>query len=470
LPRKLATHTGRRRIAAGTLAPVTVELPAAVRAILPAVRADLDELIAIPSVSADPAAAGHVQRSSELTAALLRGAGLRDVQILRVQGGMPAVVGHRPAPPGAPTVLLYAHHDVQPTGPLELWHTDPFTPTEVGDRLFARGAADDKAGIAVHLAALRAHGERLKVGVVVLIEGEEEIGSPTLPAFLATYADRLRADVLVLADAQNWAVGVPALTVSLRGLVDCVVEVATLEHGIHSGMYGGAAPDALSALCHLLATLHDASGHVAVAGLTRSRVEAPEFTEERFRAEAGVLPGVKLWGDGSIAERLWARPAISVIGLDASSIADAANTLLPSARAKVSLRVAPGQKAQAAMAALKAHLEQHAPWGARVTVTPGSAGEPFAANAQGPAYDAARAAFAQAWGSEPVDCGAGGSIPFIAAFAEQFPAAAILVTGVEDPDTRAHAANESLHLVEFARACVAEALLLERLGALPGRT
>ncbi|HEV7208850.1 MAG TPA: dipeptidase [Mycobacteriales bacterium] len=445
---------------------MTVDIAAAVRGILPSVRADLEELITIPSVSADPAASAAVHRSAELTAALLRAAGLLDVEILQAAGGKPAVVGHRPGPPGAPTVLLYAHHDVQPTGAAALWDSEPFTPTVVGDRLFARGAADDKAGIAVHLAALRAHGDELPVGIVVLIEGEEEIGSPTLPAFLATYADRLRADVMVLADAQNWAVGVPALTISLRGLVDCVVEVATLEHGIHSGMYGGAVPDALTALCRLLGTLHDEAGQVAVAGLTRSHAEALDLTEERYRKEAGVLPGVQLLGDGSVTERLWARPAVSVIGIDAPSIADAANTLLPSARAKISLRVAPGQRAAEAMQALTEHLQRHVPWGAHVTVIPGSAGEPFAADARGPAYDAARAAFAEAWGCAPVDCGAGGSIPFIAAFAEQFPAAAILVTGVEDPDTRAHGANESLHLIEFERACIAEALLLANLGGL----
>ena len=431
---------------------------------LPGVRADLEALIEIPSVSADPAAAGQVGRSARLTAELLRRAGLDQVEILAVDGGLPAVVASRPAPPGAPTVLLYAHHDVQPTGAPELWDTEPFTPTERDGRLYARGSADDKAGIAVHLAALRAHGAHLPVGVVVLVEGEEEIGSPTLPAFLAAHRDRLGADVLVLADSQNWAVGVPALTVSLRGLVDCVVEVSTLEHGIHSGMYGGPVPDALTALCRLLATLHDQRGVVAVAGLANAEAEPVEFSEQRLRAEAGLLPGVDLLGAGSLAERMWARPAVSVIGIDAPPVAQAANTLLPTARAKVSLRVAPGQDALAASRALAEHLQAHAPWGARVTVTPGAAGQPFAADVSGPAHDAAREAFAAAWGVAPVDCGMGGSIPFVAAFAEQFPQAAILITGVEDPDTRAHGANESLHLQEFERACLAETLLLARLG------
>jgi len=446
------------------------DLRAAVAAVLPGVRGDLEALVRIPSVSADPAAAGEVLRSAQETARLLREAGCADVEILAVPGGAPAVVGSRPGPPGAPTVLLYAHHDVQPTGVRSDWHSQPFEPTERDGRLYGRGAADDKAGIAVHLAALRAH-ERLTpgglpVGVTVLVEGEEEIGSPTLAEFLRVHRDRLAADVLVLADSSNWAIGVPALTTSLRGLADCVVEVRTLTHGVHSGVYGGPAPDALTALCRLLATLHDEAGEVAVPGLVTGPADPLDLTEERFRAEAGVLPGVRLLGSGSLTERLWTRPALAVIGLDAPATADAANTLLPVARAKVSLRVAPGSDAEEALDALVAHLHAHAPWGAQVTVERGSTGAPFAADARGPAYDAARASFADAWdGACPVDAGVGGSIPFIAAFAEVFPAAAILVTGVEDPDTRAHGADESLHLGEFARACLAEALLLRRLGS-----
>lgn len=449
-------------------APADIDrLRAAVERELPAVRADLERLIRIPSVSADPSAVGEVRRCAEEVADLLRGAGLTGVEILTVADGQPAVVGHRAGPPGAPTVLLYAHHDVQPTGRREDWHSEPFEPVERDGRLYARGAADDKAGIAVHLAALRAHGDELPVGVTVLVEGEEEVGSPTLADFLRAYRDRLHADVLVLADATNWAVGVPALTVSLRGLVDCVVEVATLDHAVHSGMYGGPVPDALTCLCRLLATLHDERGDVAIPRLTTGPADPLDLTEERLRAEAGVLDGVRLLGEGSLTERLWTRPAVSVIGIDAPTVAGAANTLVPVARAKVSLRVAPGQDVAAAQAALTAHLQEHAPWGARVRVTPGTTGEPFGVRAQGGAYDVARAAFADAWGAPAVDTGCGGSIPFVAAFAEVLPDAAILVTGVEDPDTRAHGANESLHLGELARACLAETLLLARLAERP---
>lgn len=444
--------------------PPVDDVRAAVERVLPSVRSDLEALVRIPSVSEDAFDQQNVARSAELTAELLRGAGLEDVRILQVEGGRPAVLGRRPAPDGAPTVLLYAHHDVQPPGDTAHWHSEPFEPTERAGRLYGRGAADDKAGIAAHLAALRAYDGQPPVGVVVLVEGEEEIGSPTLPAFLETYAELLAADVMVLADSTNWAVGRPALTTSLRGLVDAVVEVRTLEHAVHSGMYGGPIPDALTALVRLLATLHDQDGNVAVPGLASGAADPLDLTEEQLRADAGVVEGVRLIGSGSLTERLWTRPAVAVIGIDAPTVAHASNTLVPVARAKVSLRLAPGDDAARAMDALAAHLQDNAPWGAQVTVHRGSAGEPFQGSGSGPAYDAAHRAFGTAWeGAEPVHSGVGGSIPFIAAFAEQFPAAEILVTGVEDPDSRAHGADESLHLGEFARVCLAEALLLREL-------
>ncbi|MDQ3463156.1 MAG: dipeptidase [Actinomycetota bacterium] len=432
--------------------------------VMPSVRADLERMVRIPSVSADPAAGQHMAASAELVATLLRAAGLSDVEILTVDGGQPAVVGRRPAPPGAPTVLLYAHHDVQPVGARSDWASDPFAPEEREGRLFGRGASDDKAGIALHLAALRALGDELPVGVVVLIEGEEEIGSPTLRQFLTTYAQRLAADVVILADSTNWTVDVPALTTSLRGGNHVTVEVRTLDHAVHSGMYGGAVPDALTSLCRLLATLHDVEGNVAVRGLVAGTSAAPELTEVQLRADAGVLDGVHLIGSGSLTDRLWSRPAVTVIGIDAPTVADASPTLLPAARAAISLRVAPGDDVIRAQAALIAHLESNAPWGARVTVTAKGTASPYTAATSGRAYDAAHWAFEQAWGTEAVDIGVGGSIPFIAAFAELLPDAEILITGVEDPDTRAHGPNESLHLGMFGRCCLAESLLLARLG------
>ena len=443
--------------------PGTGQLAAAVRRVLPSVRRDLELLARIPSVSADPAAGPHLKASADEVATLLRGAGLPEVEVLTVPGGQPAVLGRRNGPPGAPTVLLYAHHDVQPPGDRAAWDSDPFEPAERDGRLYGRGTADDKAGIAVHLAALRAHGDQLPVGVTVLIEGEEETGSPTLARFLKTYAERIPGDVVVLADSTNWAADVPSLTTSLRGGANVTVGVRTLRHGLHSGLYGGPVPDALTALCRLLATLHDDAGDVAVAGLVGGRADGPELTEAQFRADAGLLDGVRLTGTGSLAERLWTRPSITVIGIDAPPVEAAANTLAPVARARLSMRIAPGDDATRARAALASHLQSHAPWGAQLTIEPGSLAEPFLARIGGPGYQAARWALSESWGAAAVDIGVGGSIPFITAFAEVLPEAEILITGVEDPDTRAHAANESLHLAVFERACLAEALLLSRL-------
>ncbi|ORW98514.1 dipeptidase [Mycobacterium szulgai] len=435
-----------------------------VREVLPSVRRDLEDLVRIESVWADSGRHDEVHRSAQAVADLLSQAGLGDVRIVS-EGGAPAVIGHYPAPPGAPTVLLYAHHDVQPEGDRGQWASPPFEPTERDGRLYGRGTADDKAGIATHLAALRAHGGRPPVGVTVFVEGEEESGSPTLGRFLAAHCDALAADVIVIADSDNWSTDVPALTVSLRGLADCVVEVVTLDHGLHSGLWGGVVPDALSVLVRLLASLHDDDGNVAVPGLHHGDAADVDYPPERVRVDSGLLEGVSEIGAGSVPQRLWAKPAITVIGIDTTSVAAASNTLIPRARAKVSMRVAPGGDAIAHLDALEAHLHRNAPWGAQVTVTRGEIAQPFNIDASGPVYDAARAAFRQAWGVDAIDMGMGGSIPFIAEFAAAFPQAQILVTGVEDPNTQAHSVNESLHLGVLERAATAEALLLANLAA-----
>jgi acetylornithine deacetylase/succinyl-diaminopimelate desuccinylase-like protein len=437
-----------------------------VREVLSSVRRDLEDLVRIESVWADPARRDEVHRSAEAVVNLLSQAGFDDVRIIS-EGGAPAVIAHYPAPPGAPTVLLYAHHDVQPEGDRGQWLSPPFEPTERDGRLYGRGTADDKAGIATHLAAFQAHGGRPPVGVTVFVEGEEESGSPSLGRLLAAHRDALSADVIVIADSDNWSTEIPALTVSLRGMADCVVEVATLDHGLHSGLWGGVVPDALSVLVRLLASLHDDEGNVAVWGLHEtdtSSHEYPVYPPERVRDETGLLDGVTEIGCGPVPQRLWAKPAITVIGIDTTSVAAASNTLIPRARAKISIRVAPGGDAVAHLDALEDHLKRHAPWGARVNVIRGEVGQPYAIEASGPVYDAARAAFRQAWGVEAVDMGMGGSIPFIAEFAAAFPEAKILVTGVEDPGTQAHSINESLHLGVLERAAIAEALLLANLG------
>ena len=446
----------------GTLTRVS-DLVQRVRDVLPDVRGDLEDLVRIASVWSDPNRRDDVHRSAQKVADLLRDAGFAEVDIVSADGA-PAVIAHHPGPPGAPTVLLYAHHDVQPEGDPAQWDSPPFEPTERDGRLYGRGTADDKAGIATHLAAFRAHDGKPPVGVTVFIEGEEECGSPSLGRLLAAHQHKLAADVIVIADSDNWTTDVPALTVSLRGLVDCTVEVATLDHGLHSGLWGGVVPDALTVLVRLLASLHDDDGNVAVAGLHEGAAAPVDRGSQWVRAESGLLDGVAEIGTGTVAQRLWAKPAVTVIGIDTTPIDKASNTLIPRARAKVSLRVAPGGDAPAHLQALRDHLEKHAPWGAHVTVTPGDVGQPYAIDATGEVYDAARAAFRQGWGAEPIDMGMGGSIPFIAEFAAAFPEATILVTGVEDPGTQAHSVNESLHLGVLERAAIAEALLLEKLG------
>jgi acetylornithine deacetylase/succinyl-diaminopimelate desuccinylase-like protein len=441
------------------------ELKNRVHDILPSLIGDLQDLVRIQSVSADPERLAEVDKSAQKTAQLLAAEGV-DAEIVRAyDGAPPAVIGERKGPEGAPVVLLYAHHDVQPENDPADWDSPPFEPTVRGDRLYGRGAADDKAGIAVHVGALRALGSALPVTVRFFIEGEEEVSSETLPELLRQYRDRLAADVIVIADAGNWDIGVPSLTTSLRGLIRVDVEVRTLTHAVHSGMWGGLVPDAIMALTKLLATLWTEDGSPAVEGLTWAVAADVDYPEERLRAESGAASGTQWIGSGSAVEKLWTRPAITVTGLDAPKVAGASNTLTPVARARVTVRLAPGDTSANALARLQEHLEKNVPWGAQLTTTVVDAGEPTVLPTTGPAYAAARSALAEAWdGVAPVDMGTGGSIPFIAEFQETFPGASILVTGVEDPDTRAHGPNEGLHLPEFERAVLAEALLLQRLG------
>ncbi len=436
------------------------DLAAAVEAQSSSVRQLLEDLVRIPSVSAagfDPA---EVRRSAEAVATILSAEGLENVQLLEAADAHPAVFGEIPAPAGAPTVLLYAHHDVQPPGPDSQWTTVPFEPEEREGRLYGRGTSDDKAGIALHVGALRAHSGAPPVGVKVFIEGEEEIGSLHLDEFLEAHRDLLAADVIVIADSENWRVGTPALTTSLRGLVDCVIEIHTLEHAVHSGSFGGAFPDALMALSRLLATLHDDDGEVAVPGLVHREADPLDLEEPELREQATALADTQLIGSGGLTGRMWTKPAISILAIDAPSVAKAINQLVPAARAKVSVRLAPGDDPARAMDALATHLESNAPWGAWVSVTRGASGDPIDLEPGGPAYDAWSAAFEHAWGAKPVHIGVGGSIPFVSAFQSTYPDAEILLVGVADPTSRAHGPDESLDLDELRRSVLAEAVAL----------
>ncbi len=434
---------------------------------------ELSELVAIPSIAWEGLDPAHVENSAKAVAELLRGAGLEDVQLLNAptedgSQGRTAVVARRAAAPGMPTVLMYAHHDVQPIGDAALWDTPPFVATRVGDRLFGRGAADDKAGIMVHVGALRAISEVAAaegLGLTYFIEGEEEAGSPSFRNFLEKYQELLRADVIIVADSGNWKVGVPALTTSLRGMTAGEFEVRVLDHAVHSGMYGGPVLDAPTLAARLVATLHDAEGNVAVEGLLQREVSELEYPEDTLRADAGILDGVRLAGSGPVADRLWNKPAISLIGLDVTSVALSSNTIAPVCRGKVSVRVAPGQSAADAARAMEEHFAKQDLFGAKISYRTVEAGSSFSTDLEGTAAQAELWALSEAFGEHAVPMGIGGSIPFIADLKELFPEAQILITGVEDPDSRAHSANESLHIGDFDKAVLAEALLLARLAA-----
>ncbi len=433
---------------------------AAVASAFPLLRRELDQLVRIPSVSAAGFDARQVRRSAQATAAWLRRSGFRDARLLEVDGSHPAVYGTIRGPAGSPRLMLYAHHDVQPPGPADQWESPPFDPTERAGRLFGRGTADDKAGIAVHAAAVLAWAGQPPLEVAVFIEGEEETGSTHLPEFLTTYKELLQADAIVIADCSNWAIGQPTLITSLRGLVDCVVEVRTLDHAVHSGKYGGPVPDALTALCRLISTLHDDTGTVAVKGLHPGAPYAESIDVSRLRQVVGLRPDVRFLGEGTLSQRMWTSPAVAVLGIDAPPVADAAHKIVPWARAGISVRLAPGDDAERAFGLLEEHLRGHAPWNAEVTVTRDHQSQPYRIDASGPAFDAFRHACADTWGVAPIEAGSGGSLPLVAAFAEVYPDMALLLTGVDDPESKAHSENESVHLGELQSCCLNEALFL----------
>ena len=443
--------------------------------------ADLVSLARIPSISAEGHDRAAVRRSAERTASLLEDAGLEGVELLEVPGAHPYVTGHwLHAGADAPTVLLYAHHDVQPVGTPARWSSDPFEPTERNGRLFGRGTADDKAGVLAHVAAirawLRARG-RLPVNVKVVVEGEEEIGSPHLQAFLDEYGKQLDADVIVLADLMNFKVGWPGLTWSLRGLLDGTVTVKVMAQPVHSGMWGGVVPDALTAMSRLLATLHDDAGRITVEGFAddvrplsddeRARLEALDVDLDELRRDARTVAGLDLVGDPDVHvfERMWLQPTITPTGMDVPDVVHASNTLLSEVTAKLSCRLAPGQDPERAAKALEAHLTAHAPFGCEVTWQLGETAPAWVMDPSGPAWDAGVAAFRAGYGHDVAALGTGGSIPFVGPFAEAMGGAACLLIGVEDPATNAHGEDESLHLEDFTKACLSEAFLFRELAS-----
>jgi acetylornithine deacetylase/succinyl-diaminopimelate desuccinylase-like protein len=428
-----------------------------VRALMPELTADLVRLARIPSIAFPGFPREPLREASDLVAELLRGAGVQDVATLALPDTPPVVTGSIPGPAGAPTVLLYAHYDVQPPGDETRWATPPFEPTERDGALYGRGIADDKANVLVHVGALRAFGGQPPVGIKVVIEGQEEVGG-AFDTYPPQQPDRFAADAIVIGDAGNIRPGEPTLTVALRGYADVVVEVSTLAGPKHCGEFGGAAPDALIVLLHALSTLHDAHGDVAVPGLRREPWAGATFSDSEFRELAEVDPAAPLFGTGSLGERLWSGPAITVVGIDAPRVDGAVNAVVPYARAQLNLRVHPEQDPAEAQAALIRHLESVRPFGIALAVAPaGEVGGGFSATTGGPAYTAARAALATAWGSDPVEVAMGGSIPLANAFHQALPDAEILLFGAQDGHCNLHAPDERVLLGELERAVVAEA-------------
>ncbi|MGO1627207.1 MULTISPECIES: dipeptidase [unclassified Microbacterium] len=441
--------------------------------------ADLGRLVRIPGIAWPSFDQDQLGRSAEAVAQLARDTAVFDeVRIHRAEVpgtddlGQPGVLATRRARNGRPTVMLYAHHDVQPPGDDALWQTPPFEPTVRDGRLYGRGAADDKAGVMTHIASLRAlHekiGDDLDLGIVLFIEGEEEFGSRSFTQFMDDNADEMRSDVIVVADSGNWDSATPAVTVSLRGNATFHLTVRTLAHASHSGMFGGAVPDAMLATIKLLSTLWHDDGSVAVEGLAIRDADTPEYDESTLRDEAGLLDGVSPMGNGTILSRIWNKPAITVTGIDHTPVHAASNTLAPEITVVVSARVAPGQSSREAYEAIRSHLEQRAPFGAELTFSEVDNGDGFLVDTSGWAVTAAREAMRDGYGTEPVDYGVGGSIPFVADLVERYPGVQILVTGIEDPHSRAHSPNESLHLDTFRHAIVSETLLLGRMNQREG--
>jgi acetylornithine deacetylase/succinyl-diaminopimelate desuccinylase-like protein len=433
--------------------------PPTVPSLMPRLEDDLARLVAIPSVSAadyPEETRLALLEAHELVLDLLQDAGVTELDSHRLPNTAPFITGEIPAPEGAPTVLLYGHYDVVPAGDESKWETPPFEPTVRDGAMFGRGSADSKANVIAHVGALRAWEGRPPVGIKLVIEGQEEVGS-ALNTYPQTHPDVFRADAMLIADMGSVRPGLPTLTVALRGTAMPTLEVETLVGPKHSGQYGGAAPDALIVLLHALATLHDEHGDVAVDGLRREEWEGAGYSEEEFRELAEVLPGLPLVGSGGLGSRVWSGPAITVTGIDVPSADKALNAVAPRSRASLNLRIHPEQDAAEAQAALIGHLEAVRPFGIELTVRPGAIGNGFSANTSGPAYEAAASAVQTAWGTGPSFAATGGSIPLVNALHAAVPEAEILLLGATDGYANIHAPNERVLLNEFEKSVAVEA-------------
>jgi acetylornithine deacetylase/succinyl-diaminopimelate desuccinylase-like protein len=439
-----------------------------VEALMPQVRTDLEQLTAIPSVNFPGFDLEPVHQAAAAVAELLRQSGAADVQLIPSSSGVQTVRADVPGPPGSPLVLLYSHYDVQPAD-AGRWDSAPFEPEERNGRLYGRGAADDKSGVVSHIAVLRAFEGHPPVSLRILIEGEEEYGGefeewPTTKP--EVFAD---VDAAVIADMGNVTLGQPTFTTQLRGIIEGVVSVETLAEPRHSGQFGGAAPDALMVLIKLLATLTDDLGNATIDGITGTVWHGADFPEDAYRELTGFLPGVPRIGSDTIASHLYSQPSVTVVGLDAPAVDTAPNALIPSARAKVSVRIPAGLDGTAATDLLRDHLLRHAPWGVQVQFEPGVPANGSAIPVGGPAYSSFEAAAEVAYGRPATQQGMGGAVPFVANLIDAFPDLEVLGVGAQDPLARIHAPNESIQLRELADSIVAETLFLADLGNREGR-
>lgn len=438
----------------------------------------LKTLVRIPSISFDGFPPEEVKRSAKAVASLLKEEGLENVEILEVPGAHPYVYGDWLHAPGKPTLLLYAHHDVQPTGRDEMWKSKPFEPEERNGRLFGRGSADDKAGIIVHTSAIASYLRtvgNLPVNVKVVIEGEEEIGSEHLEGFLQKYKQKLQGDVIVLTDTGNFDTGIPTITTSLRGIVAIEVEVKVMDHPLHSGSWGGPGPDPVIALSKMIASLVDTqTGLINIPGMYDSvrpltateneSIKTLNYTDADFRKQAEILPNVEiLGGDPNALVKMSRIPSISVNAIQASSRKHVSNIINDSAWCKMGIRTVPDQKPEKVLQLLTDHLKKNAPWGVQVTITPEGIAPWWTTNPEGPAFQKAHNALTKAFGKECVYLGQGGSIPFVGPFAAVLGGAPALLIGVEDPYTNAHSENESVHLEDLRKSILGAIYLYEEI-------
>ncbi|HEU4566442.1 MAG TPA: dipeptidase [Marmoricola sp.] len=438
-----------------------------VRELMPRAHEDLARLVSIRSVADErQLPRSECQQAARVVRDAFADAGVENIGLHTTADGSEAVVGHLPGPPGAPTVLLYSHYDVQPSLGDEHWTTPVWELTERDGRWYGRGSADCKGNIVAHLTALRALQGQVPVGVKVVVEGSEEQGTGGLEAFVPEHADLLRADAILVCDTGNVAVGVPTLTTTLRGMANVVVTVRALRSAVHSGMFGGSAPDPLAALVQMLASLRDERGATTVRGLDGvARWDGAPYPEERFRSDATVLDGVDLVPAGSVADLVWARPALTVLGIDVPPVVGSAAAIQPEVRARLNLRVPPGMDAQRAQDALVDHLVDAAPWHVRVEVEREAVGQPFVATDRGRAHDALVSALRDGFGHEVTTAGQGGSIPLCNVLQETFPDAGVFLMGVLEPETLMHAPDESVSPAEIEHTALATALFLQRFAA-----